>query len=212
MGWQYPAGPMELDDLRGWMKGEDCVVVGCGPSARPDHLPGGSCWNEAYEDRWTLGCNRMIPNCEADFAVCVEPPRDKQLWKIVKDSSPLIVFTHLESTPTGRKVHPRAVTFSSKDVRLWLNPGVEFDRDRRVRLGQSPFYAAALAVLLGFRTIGLIGVDLSQNRFPNVTPSNVAWQRLAILATGLGSSIVNLNPDSRLETIPKDSWTAIRTK
>ncbi len=194
---------MELENFRGWMKGEDCLVVGCGPSAMDALNVAG------YRNYWTFGCNRMIPECHADFAVCVEPPRDKEMWKIVDDANPLFAFTHL---PGGRCSNGRSIEFSSKDVRLWLVPGTEFDRDLRIRLGQCPFFAAAIAVLMGFRTIGLIGVDYTPDRYPDVQPSNVGWQRLGILAAGLGSRLVNLSPESRLETVVKEPWSAIRTK
>lgn len=203
--------PVRLEDLRGWMKGEDCVVVGCGPSAGADPL-----MLERCDAHWTISSNRSVTFCAADFAVCVEPYRDKEMWKIIADANPLFVFTHLVTKQDGTKPHPRAVYMSSKDVRTWLFPDVELDdiegRENRVRLGQCPFYAAAVAILLGFETIGLIGVDYTKDRFPDVAPSNEAWRKLAILAEELGSHIVNLNPDSRLETIPKTTWEEVRTK
>lgn len=203
---------MNLDSLRGWMKGEDCVVVGCGPSAEP-HRWEGPTSTPRWQDHWTIGCNRAVTFCSPDFAVCVEPRRDHEVWNIMREVSPLIVFSHID------KPHPRAVLIGSKDVRAWLG----YDRSPcdgsiaepigpPLRLGQSPFYAAAVAILLGFETIGLIGVDLTEDRWPNPHKENEAWGRLAEVAKALGSRIVNLNPESRLETVPAGQWEEVRCK
>jgi len=195
-----------LDDLRGWMKGEDCVVVGCGPSAHDDAL-----WDltYAYQTRWLIACNRAVTWCDPDFAVCVEPRRDKAMWKIINDSSPLIVFSHID------KPHPRAVLIGSKDVQEWVHPSgplPEAFSDTPLRLGQSPFYAAAVAILLGFETIGLIGVDMTKDRYPNVKGHNAAYARLAAIGEAMGSRLINLSTASRLESIPQGTWDEVRTK
>lgn len=206
---------VQLNDLRGWMAGEDCVVVGCGPSSDPNRWEprmGLIDLGDRYNYTWTISSNRAVEFCQPDFAVCVEPYRDAKMWKIIHDANPLFVFTHLVTKPDGTKPHPRAVYMSSKDVRTWLLPDEEHDRETRVRLGQCPFFAAAVAILLGFETIGLIGVDYTKDRYPDVAPSNEAWRKLAIIAEELGSHIVNLNPESRLETIRKTDWGEVRTK
>lgn len=214
---------MNLDSLRNWMSGEDCVVVGCGPSARSNgdvsstpHAAkiweDGPCdtrqfrwFQEKADSYWTIGCNRSVIYCSPNFAVCIEPSRDKSCWNVVAETSPFIVFTHIE------RPHPRAVLIPSKDVRTWFSGGIEPEGDR-LRLSQSPFFATAAAVLLGFETIGLIGIDLTEDRWPDVRVENEAYGRLAELASGLGSRIINLNPDSRLTALPMGTWEEIGPK
>ena len=70
----------------------------------------------------------------------------------------------------------------------------------------------AVAILLGFETIGLIGVDLTEDRYPNVDRPNHEWGRLAGIAEAMGSRIINLNPDSRLTSVASGGWGEIATK
>ena len=203
---------MQLEDLRGWMTGEDCVVVGCGPSAAgPPSLP----WNWVGNEKewWTICCNRSVVNHPTDFALCVEPYRDAEVWAAVHAANPLIVFTHLSETASGRKAHPRSVKIGSKDVLEWLQPSGIKNKEP-LRLGQSPFYAAAVAIFLGFENIGIIGVDWTADRCTDdeATRGNKAWRRLWEVAHVLGSRISNLSPTSRLKTIPQGEWQDIRTK
>lgn len=191
---------MNADSIRDWLKGEDALVVGAGPSA----------WKVAqhvYASHWTFGCNRAAAWCHPDFAVCFEPPGDSDCWDVVHASRPTFVLTH-----NGFK-HPRAIELGSNDVCAWLFPGEK--RDRLV-LGMSPFYAAAAAMMMGCERIGLIGVDLTRDRFSNnnyvenaVRP---AWRDLATLARERGQEIVNLNSTSRLEVIQHGDWKRIRGK
>ena len=98
------------------------------------------------------------------------------------------------------------------DRDAWLQDDDMAKREKRVRLGQSPFFAAAVAIHLGFETIGLIGVDLTEDRYPDVSRENESWRRLAELAGRLGSRLVNLSPTSRLETVTKGDWTDVRKR
>ncbi len=210
---------MKLDDLRGWMAGTDCVVVGCGPSADTAYGCNDPIQYGFVRGRhWTIACNRAVIRFpDPDFVVCVEPRRDATIWNLIREYPSLFVFSHID------KPHPRAVLIGSKDVADWLldvdqqwvyiletaPAGVAY---KPLRLGQSPFYAASVATLLGFETIGLIGVDLTEDRYPDVSRPNEAYGRLAKIAEGLGSRIVNLSPKSRLDSIPKAGWEEIRTK
>ena len=77
---------MDLENLRGWMAGEDCCVVGCGPSAQSS---GGTLHAEfdafrlsvAIGTCWSMACNRAVGFGHHDFAVCVEPSKDG-IWAI----------------------------------------------------------------------------------------------------------------------------------
>ena len=152
------------------------------------------------------------------------------MWAIIREANPLIVFSHIREDRRGKRPAKRIVQFGSKDVLEWLDPqplsevvttveGVGASvsiRPRKPRepltLGQSPFFAAAVAAHLGFETIGLIGVDLTEDRWPDVTRENEAWGRLATVVSGMGSRIVNLSPESRLEVVPKGPWEEVRRK
>lgn len=186
---------MQLDDLRGLMHGQDCVVVGAGPSAM--RAPKGY-----YDSRWTIGCNRSVTWCAPDFAVCVEP-RNDNAWKIIKAAAPLFTFTHLNDA-----CH-RCIEIDT-DVSKWL-PGI----DGKLKLGMSPFYGAAVAIALDFQRIGLLGVDLdgdggkySNGKFQREWEQ--AFGMLRKCSEELGITLRNLNPQSHLTALqvadPRDIW------
>jgi hypothetical protein len=191
---------MNLDALRGWMAGEDCVVVATGPSAYRVS-PG------TYESHWTIGCGGAIAFCRPDFALCIGARKDKY-WPYVKASSPLFVFTHIP------KRHPRAIRFST-NLYDWLPPP-EGAAESLV-LGMSPFYGVAVAIALGFETIGIIGVDLdgdggrySDERFQKKW--ELEWGWLAKVAENAGAQLLNLNVKSKLQALPKGGWPGVRGK
>lgn len=190
---------MNADALRDWLTGEDALVVAPGPSANkvsPDF----------YARHWTLGCNRAVTFCQPDFAVCFEPPGDKDCWDVVTASRPTFVLTH-----NGFK-HPRSIELGSNDVCEWLFPGEKRDR---LTLGMAPFYAAAAALMIGFERIGVIGVDLGRDRFNNANYMKLtleAWKDLDALAAERGQDIFNLNPTSNLTTIKQGEWRMLRAK
>jgi hypothetical protein len=226
---------MDLESLRGWMKGQDVVAVGCGPSANdyarkildtyarpgsPPSVPG----VPMYVDIWTIACNRAVTFSSPDFAVCIEPFANP-VWPIMRKANPLLVFSHICKDRRGNQPFPRIVQMPGKDPGEWIfDPATDDEWTWRLKdqptgtaykpftLGQSPFYAAALAILMGFETIGLIGVDLTEDRYPDVRGPNRVYGRLAKIAEALGSRLVNLSPDSRLESIPQGTWQEIRTK
>lgn len=185
---------MKFGDLRNWFRGEDAVVVGCGPSSG-----GGG-------PRWTFGCNRAANDWSTDFGICVEPARDPA-WKSLKKTATPFVFTH-QPVVRGRGPHPRMVQVPGTDVTKWFEP---FEGDR-LWLGQSPFYGAAVAAYLGFETVGLIGVDLTEDRYPDAARPSKAYCRLRDLLEQQGTRLVNLSPASRLEGIEKADWDVIRSK
>ena len=203
---------MQLNDLRNWMTGEDCVVVGCGPSAQEVARDCPKGWEGDYAPHWTLACNRSVEFAQPDFAVCVEPARDP-LWKLIRQHAPLIVFSHIWDNRYGVRPLSRMVKIGSKNVLDWLTPG--HTNPAALTLAQCPFFATACAVLLGFETIGLIGVDMTNDEthtWPNVDRENLAYGRLADVASSMGSRISNLSPTSRLTSIPHGSWEEVNRK
>lgn len=217
---------MNLESLRGWMKGEDAVVVGCGPSAD-------EAWAQAVlmgESRWTLACKRAVVTAHPDFAVCVEPAKDG-LWGLIKKHAPLIVFSNLCDSKRYPSPCPRLVDLGGNNVIEWLLPCETCSNTGRVdggqgkmipcpdchgreplSLGQSPFFAIAAAILMGFETIGVIGVDLSKDRYGDAHRPNAKYGKLAEIALQMGSRVVNLSQSSQLTAIPQGSWEEIRRK
>ncbi len=193
---------LNLDNLRGWMQGQDVVVVGCGPSAMyelrvfAEHLP----------PRWTIACNRAVEQVanygHLDFAVCMETRKDP-CWDVVIAAAPLITFTHISNPP------PRCVSIHS-DVSHWVGGA-----PKKLRLPMSPFYGAAVAIVLGFTNIGLIGVDMDGERFADDKFQHEwedAWAALAVVAREHGACLSNLNPKSKLKAVPAGTWEGIRCK
>ena len=229
------------------MTGQDCVVVGCGPSAEeaftaplaPLTIKAPPVDSVEFQEltarlaaqargvvvadatdveavgprsRWTLACNRAVSLASPDFGVCLEPFRDAA-WPIMRKANPLICFSHICTDRLGKKAFPRTVKIKSKDVMQWF-PGVPErpDGKRTLTVGQAPFFAIACALWLGFETIGIIGVDLTEDRYPDPTPFDVGYGHLNTIARSLKSRLLNLNPESRLTAIPKGTWEEIRTK
>lgn len=188
---------MNLSTWRNWFLGQHCVIVAPGPSSLevPPHR---------YASHWTIATNRALPYAQADFAVCIERDTMDTCWRIVAATSPVVVFTQAIAA------HPRTVQIDM-DISTWL-PGVE---GGMLRLAMSPWYAAAVATYMGFERVGLIGVDLYKNRYPDNKFRDeweLAWSRLARVAEKSGTSLCNLNGESRLQAIPKAKWETMRPK
>jgi len=193
------------------MEGEDALVVACGPSATPDALvqTGPGLWESVSSlcrKHWTLSCNRSIPRVATDFGVVFEPGRDS-VWEDVKRRPPMMTFGH------HARGCPRKVEVISRDVSKWLP---EADHEgRSLRLGQCPFWAAGIALWMGFETVGLIGVDITPDRFNNkahLFEVEEAWGRLAKLAEKMDRKLVNLNPETYLKAVPLGKGSDIRPK
>lgn len=224
---------LEIQHVRNLMRGEDCVVVGAGPSAMTDHEAAKVWTDGAYGTRtywrfpevadqyWTIGCNRAVRRCSPDFAVCVEPSGDG-VWSIIRQYAPLITFGHHD------RGTPRKIVFE-RNLRDWLPSEADPAADRSklrheerkrvtpsLRLGESSFYAVAVAAWLGFERIGLLGVDHNGQRYKQASAfreeTATAWGRLLPIVDSMGSSLINLNPDSELPHVRKGSWDDIRTK
>jgi len=191
---------MAFADWRGLFSGADCVVVGCGPSAAG---VAGLC-----EPLWTIACNRSVQLVRSDFAVCVEPFVSR-LWPVMRAAGVPFVFAHICEDRRGRRPHPRIVQFDSKNVLDWFAPE-RTDRSSELWCAMSPFWAAAVGAWLGFERVGVIGVDLTEDRYPDVRRENAAWQALRNLVIGR-TTILNLSRCSRLDILG-GHWTDFRPK
>jgi hypothetical protein len=167
-----------------------------------------------FHRNWTIGCNRSVSFSHPDFGVCIEPFVDP-LWKLMRQAAPFAVLSHICEDRRGNRPHPRIVKMLGKDVAQWVtDKPAELPQDSThpLIMGQSPFYAIAFAVMLGFETIGVIGVDLTEDRYPDPTPASKGYARLGKVAKHLGSRVINLNPDSRMTGLEFGEWKEIRPK
>jgi hypothetical protein len=128
----------------------------------------------------------------------------------MRRAAPMIVFSHLCKDRRGNQPFPRIVEFRAKNVLEWFAPAWVPDQDE-LWCAMSPFWGASVAAWLGFHTVGLIGVDLTdKTRWHDLTRENKQWERLNDLVE---SWFVNLSADSRLtDKIPHATWQDIRRK
>ncbi len=212
-----------LDQMRGWWKGSDCVVVAGGPSARVqpreyeqirDIAAAVTALADNYHTHWTIGCNRAVTTCRPDFAACFEQRKDRDVWDVVLAAGVPFVLSHIS------RDHPRTVITGPKmDVVSWITgdtpkTGRHPNEKGDMWLGQSTFCAIAAAVVLGFDTIAVIGLDLTDDRFGRrlLMHSEKCYAGLLDVAQDAGSRLINLNPHTNLQAIPIGSWTEVRTK
>ena len=201
---RHPIGGYTDEDRASWIHcatvdemrygGSDCVVVAGGPSARTEkHHPN-------YMAHWTIGCNRAVEFCRPDFAACFEPRKDTDVWACVKARPIPWVLSHIT------RDHPRLLlTPSKEDMKITGNAPLTF--------GQSPFYSMVAAVLMGFDTIGVLGLDMTRDRYNyKLGLEEAAYEGVCEFAKAQGSRIINLNPDSRLQAIPTGTWQEVRRK
>lgn len=181
-----------VDDLRGRHRGETCTVLGCGPSLDGWRPTGGA----------VIACNRaMMRRPGANYGVCIEAEDDPIWSEIDLENVGTLIAQHARN--------PETVVVQVRDVREWF-PGCP---GRRMRTRMSPFWAAGLALVMGFNLIRIVGVDMTPDRYDSVrtAKANRAWQNLAGLARWCGSELVNIAPPdvSRLALphAPEASWT-----
>lgn len=216
------------------LKGNDGIALGCGPSFKaytttqlavfgmtraPEELqPGQIHYLEQDETietipipdlrgYWTVGVNRVLAHFRPDFALCAEDRSDEELWKIIDEADPAILFT------TWAPWHRRGVRFEP-NARAWLDDGT--GRTDFLGGGMSTWYAAALLAYMGCETVGVLGVDLAgHSSFGSpeaVVEQDRQWDNLRVSMELRGQTLVNLSPDSLLSTLPKVAIATIRPR
>ena len=122
-----------------------CVVYGLGPSAQGFVVP----------DGWKVfgvnDCDRLV---KPDYLVVVNPEGSFRgdRWKWIYNTKADVVYSHL-NIPISRP--ERLVR-----IKLGKENGVNLDGDTCDYTNNSPYMCVILAYKMGFRRIGLIGVDL----------------------------------------------------
>lgn len=196
---------MKLANYTDWHRPDDCIVTVPGPTFMGDR----QAWQMNFlPDYWTIACNRATLKHRPDYFVCFEPA-DDSIWREVDLRGVSACFTH---RPTGsmrgarkRPCPPRSVNVDSKDVRSFLAPGEVLAAPADVlRLNQSPFYGIAVAAHLGFRNIGVAGLELTPDRFgASMDMIEHAYTRLRGIIERRGQRVWNLTPQSHLESFQR---------
>ena len=181
-------------------RNKSIIVCGCGESLN----------DLAQPERFiTIGVNDVGRRFQPRYLVVVNPPDQftGDRFRYVENSQAEYLFTQLDLGIA----HPNIVRF-----RLGSFGGTDF-KDQNVLhyTNNSPYIALHLAILMGARRIGLIGVDFTDNHFyaptgehslaPKLDSINGHYERLAEAAVRDGVEIYNLSRISRLAAFPKIS-------
>lgn len=190
--------PKTLAGFHNYHIDETIIVCGCGSSL--NHLPD-------PHRHVTIGVNDvgrlfdptylMVLNNKADFK--------GDRFSYIENSKAKVVFSQLAL----RINHQNLVK-----IKLGRRGGVDFSDHNSLNFTRnSPYVATCLAIHMGARRIGLIGVDFTDNHFFGQTGPhplareigqiNAEFGRLCAAAAQLGVELVNLSQSSRLVAVPK---------
>jgi glycosyltransferase involved in cell wall biosynthesis len=201
-----PTVPLRLGDLRDRHRGETILVCGCGESLNDLTQP----------NRFiTIGVNDIGRRFHPNYLVVVNPRSQfsGDRFRYIKESRAACLFTQLDlGVP-----HPQIVRF-----RLGAYGGTDFSDSSVLHYTQnSPYVALCLAVHMGARRIGLIGVDFTDHHFFAKTGAHPLAARLAEIdreyATlarachDLGIEIINLSRQSKLTAFSKGTTADLGT-
>lgn len=190
--------PRELRDFRGYHAGETIVVCGCGSSLSQLVSP---------ERFITIGVNDVGRLFQPDYLVVLNPRQQFRgdRFRFVEESRAQAIFTQLD---LGIR-HPHIVRF-----RLGRYGGYDFSDVNSLHYTRnSPYLAVCLAVHMGARRIGLIGVDFTDNHFFASTGQHPLMREFAQIdreykalcesCARNGIELLNLSQQSRLTALPK---------
>jgi glycosyltransferase involved in cell wall biosynthesis/GT2 family glycosyltransferase/SAM-dependent methyltransferase len=195
-----PALPLTLAGFKDRHAGETFVVCGCGPSLQGLTQP---------ERFITIGVNDVGRAFTPDYLLVLNtrPQFAAGRFQAVAESRAKALFTHLELGIS----HPHIVRFA-----LGKRGGVDFSNPATLNYTRnSPYPAVCLAVLMGAKRIGLIGVDFTNGHFfggkdvhplaRELTQIDGEYRRLHEACAAIGVELVNLSAESRLTGLPKQS-------
>lgn len=183
-------------------QGATIVVCGCGESL-----------NElAQPERFiTIGVNDVGRKFQPDYLVVVNPPNQfsGDRFSYVESSQAKYLFTQLNLGLARENI----VKFQ-----LGAYGGTDFSLPEVLHHTQnSPYVALCLAVQMGAKRIGLIGVDFTEHHFfaqtgthplaPQLSIIDEQYQRLGEAIMARGIEVFNLSSRSRLTAFPKMSMT-----
>jgi spore maturation protein CgeB len=192
--------PRDLQGFTGYHAGETILVCGCGSSLSSLVAP---------ERFVTIGVNDVGRQFQPDYLVVLNPRQQfsGDRFRFVERSRAKAVFTQLDLGIS----HPHIVRF-----RLGKFAGVDFsDRACLNHTRNSPYLAMCLAVHMGAKRIGLIGVDFTADHFFAATGQHplarqfsqidAEYKRLYDACRRKDIDVFNLSASSRLTALPKRS-------
>jgi len=193
------AEPLNFATYRDAHRGETFIVCGCGQSLNLLESPGSFV---------TIGVNDVGRHFTPDYLVVLNPPSHFKLgrFRYVEESRARAIFTQLDRLDVP---HSNVVQF-----RLGARAGTDFAvPDVLHYAGNSPYVAVCLAVHMGARRIGLLGVDFTDHHFFGSTGTHPLagdlekidreYAGLHAACASAGIELVNLSPVSRLTSLPR---------
>ena len=190
--------PHELSEFHNYHAGQTILVCGCGSSLSKIVAP---------ERFVTIGVNDVGRLFQPDYLVVLNPLRQFRAdrARYVEESRASALFTQLQLGIN----HPHIVRF-----RLGTRGGVSFDNPSVLHYTRnSPYLALCLAVQMGAKRVGLIGVDFTDNHFFGQTGRHPLtgefeqiereYKNLQESCLRLGVEVVNLSSESRLTAFPR---------
>jgi hypothetical protein len=178
--------------------GGTILVCGCGQSLNQLERP---------EEFITIGVNDVGRKFQPDYLVVVNPPHQftGDRFRYVESSQAKFIFTQLDLGLAKDNV----VKFS-----LGTQGGTDFSNSDALNYTQnSPYVALCLAIHMGARRIGLLGVDFTNDHFfgptgvhsltSQLTVIDQQYRRLRDAARARGVEIYNVSESSRLTAFPK---------
>ena len=190
--------PSDFRDFRGLHRGESILVCGCGSSLSTLIAP---------ERTITIGVNDVGRLFDPDYLVVLNPPAQftGDRFSYVKKSRAKVIFSQLNLELD----HPHVVRF-----RLGQRGGTDLSNPETLPFTRnSPYVAIALAMHMGARRIGVIGVDFTENHFfgptgrhslsGELTQIEAEYSRLLERCRHEGSEVFNLSQQSRLRAFPR---------
>ena len=179
-------------------QGGTILVCGCGQSLNQLQHP---------EELITIGVNDVGRKFQPDYLVVVNPPRQfaGDRFRYVEGSQAKFIFTQLDLGLANDNI----VKFS-----LGTQGGTDFSNPNVLHFTQnSPYVALCLAIHMGARRIGLLGVDFTNDHFFGPTGAHSLTSQLMVIdqqyrrlndaARARGVEIYNLSSESRLTAFPK---------
>lgn len=176
-----------------------CVVAGCGKSL--NDLVG-------MDLPDVVAVNDACAAVEAKYLVVVNdrstfPPHR---WRSIQGTSAKVVFTHLGAL--GINDESKVCT-----IPLGSYGGADLNRLQVDFTSNSPYVACVIAYKLGYRNIGLIGVDFTDGHFnhesgrhslfPRLNSIDSEYMTLRLAMERNGARLVNISEQSLLKSLQK---------